>query len=146
MGFMRRTRKVVAYVVRDGRSLLVFTQPLSPEAGVQVPSGTIGDDETSERAVLREVAEETGITNVAEVRYLGSAEYNMAEYGRDELQERHFFALRPSAELEERWTGVEEHDGLASPEPFELFWIPLSEAGNVLEAGEGELLHKLQSG
>ena len=37
---MKRVQKVVAYIT-NGQRLLVFTHPLSPEAGIQVPAGTM---------------------------------------------------------------------------------------------------------
>jgi hypothetical protein len=42
--------KVLAYVTR-GRELLVFTQPASPSAGVQVPAGTIEPAEEPAAAI-----------------------------------------------------------------------------------------------
>ncbi len=56
--------KVAAFVTRDegeSRELLVFRHPT---AGVQLPAGTVEPGETVEAAVLREVAEETGLTAV----------------------------------------------------------------------------------
>lgn len=62
--------KVTAFVTRDsenGRELLVFRHP---NAGVQLPAGTIEPGESAESAVLREVQEETGLTSVEIVRCL----------------------------------------------------------------------------
>lgn len=55
-------RKAFAYItsLTTRNRLLVFSHPLSPEAGVQVPAGTMGDQESPEDAVLREAREETG--------------------------------------------------------------------------------------
>jgi 8-oxo-dGTP pyrophosphatase MutT (NUDIX family) len=39
---------------------------------LQVPGGGIAPGESPEEAVVREVAEETGLTNVRVVRYLGA--------------------------------------------------------------------------
>jgi 8-oxo-dGTP pyrophosphatase MutT (NUDIX family) len=138
--WMLKTYKAVAYVLCRGR-LLVFTQPDSPEAGVQVPAGTIRSEETPQQAVLRELEEETGIEDVLDLQPVGTASYDMTAYGRDEMQERHFFQMTPAAELPERWRWYERHDGLAPPDPLELFWIPAESAAETLEAGQGELLH-----
>jgi 8-oxo-dGTP pyrophosphatase MutT (NUDIX family) len=51
--------KVVAYVTYDNQ-LLVFEQPDFPEAGIQVPGGTIEHGETGKAAASRETLEETG--------------------------------------------------------------------------------------
>jgi 8-oxo-dGTP pyrophosphatase MutT (NUDIX family) len=50
-----------------GHELLVFQHP---NAGIQLPAGTIEALESPEAAVLREVAEETGLTNVAVLELL----------------------------------------------------------------------------
>jgi 8-oxo-dGTP pyrophosphatase MutT (NUDIX family) len=56
--------KVTAFVTRGegaARELLVFRHP---NAGVQLPAGTVGAGEEIEEAVLREVWEEAGLPNV----------------------------------------------------------------------------------
>ena len=63
--------KVTAFVTRPteaGLELLLLEHPF---AGIQIPAGTV-EDETPEEAVLREVAEETGIDSATIGRYLGS--------------------------------------------------------------------------
>lgn len=63
--------KVTAFVTRPAglyRELLVFRHPT---AGVQLPAGTVELGEPSEEAVLREVAEETGLTEVVLIAKLG---------------------------------------------------------------------------
>lgn len=62
--------KVAAFVTRDRegrvdqRELLVFRHD-NPTAGIQVPAGTIEPGESPREAVLREVAEEAGLTELA---------------------------------------------------------------------------------
>jgi hypothetical protein len=41
------------------------------------------------------------------------------------------------------WSWQEEHDGLAPPEPLDLFWMPVVQATEQLEAGQGQLLPRL---
>jgi 8-oxo-dGTP pyrophosphatase MutT (NUDIX family) len=56
--------KVTAFVVRPspaGGDLLLFRHPY---AGVQIPAGSVDEAEAPQHAVLREVAEETGLTDV----------------------------------------------------------------------------------
>jgi 8-oxo-dGTP pyrophosphatase MutT (NUDIX family) len=62
--------KVTAFVTRAteaGLELLLLEHPF---AGIQIPAGTV-ENETPEEAVLREVAEETGIDSAVIRRYLG---------------------------------------------------------------------------
>ncbi|RLD22881.1 MAG: hypothetical protein DRI70_10035 [Bacteroidetes bacterium] len=52
--------KVTSYLTCAGK-IVVITQADFPEAGVQVPSGTVADGENLEEAVLREAYEENGL-------------------------------------------------------------------------------------
>ncbi|HFE66125.1 MAG TPA: NUDIX domain-containing protein [Chloroflexi bacterium] len=63
--------KVVAFVTRAERELLLFQHPT---AGIQLPAGTVEAGEGLETAVLRETAEETGLTAVTIQRCLGWAD------------------------------------------------------------------------
>ncbi len=70
--------KVTAFVTRktsNGRQLLLFKHPT---AGIQLPAGSVDEGETIEMAVLREVAEETGLYQVEIIRKLGIIENELA--------------------------------------------------------------------
>ena len=61
---MKLKRKVLAYITKgEGaeREILVFEQKDNPDAGLQVPGGTIEKDELLLDALYREIEEETGI-------------------------------------------------------------------------------------
>jgi 8-oxo-dGTP pyrophosphatase MutT (NUDIX family) len=71
--------KVTAFITResgDGHDLLLFKHP---NAGIQIPAGTVEDNETPEEAVLREVSEETGLTSLSVGQYLGCREDRLPE-------------------------------------------------------------------
>lgn len=69
--------KVTAFITRKaGRDLLLFEHP---NAGVQIPAGTVEDDETPEEAAVREGVEETGLTSLSIRRYLGYREETLPE-------------------------------------------------------------------
>jgi 8-oxo-dGTP pyrophosphatase MutT (NUDIX family) len=70
--------KVTAFVTRgDGpaHQLLVFRHPT---AGIQVPAGTVEPNESPEAAGLREVTEETGLTDVRLIARLATFQHHMA--------------------------------------------------------------------
>jgi ADP-ribose pyrophosphatase YjhB (NUDIX family) len=62
--------KVFAYITHQNR-LLIFRHTDFPEAGIQVPAGTVLTDEDHATAVLREAQEETGLSDLAIKSYLG---------------------------------------------------------------------------
>jgi 8-oxo-dGTP diphosphatase len=142
---MQRIPKVVIYLVHRGH-LLVFQHPDAPEAGLQVPAGTVEPREKPREAAIRELLEETGIDAVI-VRDLGTTLYDMHAYGRNELHERSFFLAEPAGNrsLHQRWRHLETHDGIGEPDVFELSWVPLDTPGlaATLEAGQGALLGRV---
>lgn len=121
--------KACACVVQAGR-LLVFRHPL---AGVQLPKGTIDPGETPAEAVLRELAEESGLVLDARALAVGTFEIERLANGfisgeTPERQRWHVFLILPEAPLPERWAhtahGSPEEDGFV----FDYFWHPLAEA------------------
>ncbi len=132
--------KVLAYVVR-GDELLVFEHPNSPESGLQVPASTVEDGEDPDDAVLREVAEETGLTDVRIVRKLGSYHYHFLLFRRDEVHHRHVYHLELSGPAPERWLAGEMD--ISKPIVFELYWMRLDDPKLDLLAGQGDLLNAI---
>ncbi|MCO5222401.1 MAG: NUDIX domain-containing protein [Thermomicrobiales bacterium] len=118
-------RKAFAYIVRD-RRLVVLIHPGHPEAGIQVPAGTMRDGESPEEAVIREATEETGLSGLEPVRLLGVARRDMSDFGRDEIHERHFFQLSCDGPVPESWRSY-EHDPADGGPPiaFDFRWAPL---------------------
>ena len=137
-------QKVLAYVVWDGK-LLVFRHRDHPEAGLQVPAGTVRDGEPVEAAVLREAHEETGLSGLAVTRFLGRYPFDISPY-RDEIQERFVFQLDVAEPPPPQWLHHEMHDGLESPTAFCFYWLPLGDPQlDELVVGQGALLDQLQS-
>ena len=142
---MRIVPKAFAYVTRRDR-LLVFRQPAFPEAGVQVPAGTIRSGELPVRAVLREAVEETGWSDFAEPVFLGRAKFDCTPFGKSELHERWFFQLEIGGAPPETWShGESDPDGGGSTGTIEFafFWQPISEAAELI-ADHGKLLPELR--
>ena len=123
--------KACACVVQRGR-VLVFRHPHST-GGVQLPKGTIEPGESPENAVIRELAEESGLRLsaapklVAEMKFTGAAKKAFPE--KLPTQQRWFvFRFDAVDTLPEHWT----HTATGSPAEhglvFDYFWHPLSES------------------
>ncbi|MFY9712796.1 MAG: NUDIX domain-containing protein [Microbacterium sp.] len=94
--------KVLAYVTRSPGELLVLEHsPEFADAGVQVPAGGIDSGEEPGEAVVREVAEETGLVLAGPV-YLESREWPTEAPSRI----RHYFWLVAPAETPDSWSHV----------------------------------------
>ena len=112
--------KARVYAVRSGR-LLVFTQPDFPEAGTQVPGGTIELGETAEAAARREFTEETGLA----VETLVALE----PYADPTGAVRFPFLCDAPAEWPDSWEHEERHaSGGAAPIRLLYGWIALADA------------------
>lgn len=139
----RRTRRRAYAYITHGNRLLVFRQPDFPEAGVQVPGGTIEPGEAPDAAVLREAFEETGLHGLQLVSLLACDERDMADCGVDELQQRWFFHLRCENEVEQRWIHEETSGGRHAPIRFAFSWAVLPAGVPALIAGHDDYLMRL---
>ena len=130
---MLRRHKVYAYITR-AEQLLVFKHVDFPEAGIQIPGGTIESDELPEDDVLRESVEETGLERLHLGSYLGSDEYHISSADGDEIHLRYFFHLRCPQDVPENWQHHERHpsDGSTNPILFDFYWLPLTDAAGKL--------------
>jgi 8-oxo-dGTP pyrophosphatase MutT (NUDIX family) len=143
-GMPERVRKVICYVMRDGK-LLVFRHRDHPQAGIQVPAGTVRHGEEPASAAARETEEETGRTGFVVVRELGVHEHEVYDRSRGaerhELHERHVFQLDPPPDLPAHWSH------LAEPGEgdfwFEFSWSPLG-PGVVLAGDQHAMLSRIK--
>ena len=121
-----------------GAGVLVFTHRYQPDAGLQVPAGTVAPGEAPEAAAYREVAEESGLMP-AQVRLVRK----LAEVVEPEWQivQRHAYLFAPVADLPERWNhtvaGAGEDQGMV----FDFDWLPVSAAQQRLAGRQGRCLH-----
>lgn len=137
--------KVFAYITNQNR-LLVFRHTDFPEAGIQVPAGTVIPGEDLAVAVLREAHEETGLTDLTIKTYLGEQIRNMQDFGKEEIHHRHFFHLLCGSDPPDQW----QHDeidlggGGAAPIHFDFFWAALPDQIPELIGNHGIMLPTLK--
>lgn len=94
--------KVIAYITRERagrRQVLVFDHRDYPDAGTQVPAGTVEPGEPLEQALWREIAEESGL-RPEQLRF-GRKLAEQAEADWD--QSRHVFHVEAAGALPETW-------------------------------------------
>lgn len=114
--------KVVAYITRrhNGQAqLLVFDHRDHPDAGTQVPAGTVEPNEPIETALFREVQEESGLTSVQLIRKL--AEYESAQWGTI----RHVFHLVATSPAPDSWSHTVQGKGDDEGLVFNYYWLKL---------------------
>ncbi|MEB3295173.1 MAG: NUDIX domain-containing protein [Synechococcales bacterium] len=133
-------QKVLAYITHNS-SLLVFRHPDKPQRGLQVPGGTVEVGESLEQAVLREVWEETGLSQVKIVGYLG----NFKHYHVTPLREFHAYHLELTEEVPCQWRHYEMNPGTGTLAlTFDFHWVRLESGGPSLARGQ-EIIPKLRT-
>lgn len=130
---MSHTEKVYAYITNADR-LLVFRHVEFPEAGIQIPGGTLEAGETPQAAVRRETREETGLKTLVLNKYLGKSEYQVPGTRPPETILCHFFHFTSPPDAPATWQHAELHpsDGSSAPILFEFFWLPLKEVAHTV--------------
>jgi ADP-ribose pyrophosphatase YjhB (NUDIX family) len=136
-----RVEKALAYITQ-GEHVLLVRHPAHPEAGIQIPGGSVHANELPAEAALREAREETGLADLSVVQLLGVAEFDMAPFGKAEVHTRHYFHLRFRGQSPESWRHEERDpsDGSKEPIPLELFWARFPSDVPPLIAGHGQFL------
>lgn len=124
---METKRKVLAYVTK-GESpdleLLVFEHKHIPEAGLQVPAGTVEETEMLQDALYREIFEETGIGR-EDLSFIGQIHtYTYYLDGKIIAHERNIFHLAYVGEQSE-WEHVVVSDGEDNGMTFQYRFEPL---------------------
>jgi 8-oxo-dGTP diphosphatase len=117
-------QRVIAYVTRErgGRAeLLTIEAPDDPEAGVQVPAGRIDYWESLEEGLLRELAEETGLTDVRIVGELPEFECTYRTFSLN-----HAFHLVAEGEPPDEWLHRVHGEGVDASQTHLCRWRPLT--------------------
>ena len=111
-------QKVCPVILRqqsDSRQILAFRHP---KAGTQLIKGTLESGERPEVAVLRELAEESGINQATVVKKIGELAVPETE------QYWHIFLCQPAFDPPEEWSFFTTDGGGLL---FQFFWHELAE-------------------
>ncbi len=120
--------KILIYITRqhDGETqLLVFEHLDFPDAGVQVPKGTVEPGETIEFAAQREMREETGLTQLDGLHCIGSIIQPPFVEG-EGSEERNFFAMNVDGGVPDSWIHHVGGKGEDERMRFRFYWVPLN--------------------
>ena len=122
---MKYVKKISACIIRevaDKKEILVFSHKDYPKIPLQLPGGTVEQNEELTDALYREILEESGLTKPILIRKLGSKEY----FSYYTNYERHFFILKIN-EAPDTWsyrvTGKGSDRGLI----FDYQWLDYEE-------------------
>lgn len=119
--------KALSYIVRQDE-LLIISHPDHPEAGLQVPGGSIHAEEPPELAALHEAHEETGLPleRLHLCRALGVSWFDMSPFGKAQLHQRHFYLIEYNGASAPSWSSAEldASDGTGAHR-LECHWVPL---------------------
>jgi ADP-ribose pyrophosphatase YjhB (NUDIX family) len=137
-------RRAIAYITHGSR-LLVFRQPDFPEAGSQVPGGSMNPDERPEDAVLREAFEETGLSGLTLRAFLGDVKHDYSPRGRCEIHHRYYFHLIVKGAVREAWqdTELDPSEGENESVLFEFSWADLPDGVPPLIMYRDEMIPRL---
>lgn len=134
--------KVLVYVVADGH-LLVNWHCHHPEAGIQVPGGTIEAGETAGEAAVRELFEESGMVVAGPAKLLHQVDF-LPTWDTSRVHDRHFVMVQhPSGSLTPFMHQVSSGT-LDKGILLAYFWVPIAVASEILGSGHGAALSKLQ--
>jgi ADP-ribose pyrophosphatase YjhB (NUDIX family) len=134
--------KVLAYITRRCLTeiqLLVFEQREPPEAGLQVPGGTVEPGEEVVTALWREITEESGLTDLTLRGCLATALVDSEEGP----ERRHVFHLEAPPGLPDTWrhtvSAGDDDQGMV----FAYRWLRAPECAPLLVDGQGDWIQLL---
>ncbi|WP_249872667.1 NUDIX hydrolase [Oceanobacillus saliphilus] len=135
---MDSIKKAYGYVTRkkNGKTqVLVFQHPI-PEAGIQIPKGTVNDQEDTYNAVIREIEEETGLKNFVVENLIVEDNWKNDDGA---IHNRFFYRINVS-DAPDEWNyqpaGGEDEEELT----FHYFWISSKDEVELIR-GHGYYLH-----
>ena len=118
---MSVNKRAYAYIFRnynDERQLLVFKEA-GPGKYFQLPGGGVDPGETPEQGVVREIEEESGLTGLQPIHFIGSSveTYDHIVY------QKHFFKVEVTTALPDHWAHLVTGTGGDAGLTYYYQWI-----------------------
>ncbi|ANE46316.1 hypothetical protein SY83_08535 [Paenibacillus swuensis] len=137
---MDRVLKAYAYITRvhEGRTEVLILKHPEAGNGFQIPKGTVNAGENPEEAVLREMAEETGLSGLKIHSLIGFDQWTDSE---GQEQDRYFFHI-PIEEERNEWYHLPTGGGKEAGQVFVYFWITRKDEIHLAE-GHGDYLDEV---
>ncbi|PAD34562.1 NUDIX hydrolase [Terribacillus saccharophilus] len=133
--------KVLAYIIsirNNTYQMLVHEHKDIPEAGLQVPGGTVDPEEDLVTALQREIYEESGLCNLPVGEIVASAPFLHPD--KQELQLRHFYLIQTKQQHPATWEHHVLGNGVDNGLVFRYTWYDLTSIPP-LAASQDQFLH-----
>ncbi|MFX3625325.1 MAG: NUDIX domain-containing protein [Ectobacillus sp.] len=137
-------KKVYAYVTREKEGklqLLVYANYDNPDAGLQVPGGSVEHGETLVSALLRDILEESGLNNVKIEKTIADELIHVKE--KNEYQQRYFCHATLTADVKDEWLHTVT-SGEDNGHVFQFKWIDADQCTALIE-NQGAYVHLLKT-
>jgi 8-oxo-dGTP pyrophosphatase MutT (NUDIX family) len=136
-----RQAKVIVYVIAQGH-LLVNWHCDFPDAGIQVPGGSIEENEEIIEAAFRELHEESGMLLSGKAEVATRTDFEPA-WDSKNIHDRHFVVIRPPDVSLLPFLHVVTSGTMDKGIRLAYFWVPLAVATEILGSGHEGAIHKL---
>ncbi|WP_366248740.1 NUDIX domain-containing protein [Terribacillus aidingensis] len=133
--------KVLAYILSNRNNtyhMLVHEHMDFPEAGLQIPGGTVAPGENLLTALHREIFEESGLRDLPDGELVASAPFLHPD--KHELQHRHFFLILIKQQLPDAWDHRVFGNGADNGLVFRYRWYDIQSVPP-LAASQDQFLH-----
>ena len=141
-GEIRMIKKVLAFCIRnkiDKQEILVLSKINGK--GIEVPGGSVEENESFENAVERELFEETGINSIRNMRKVLTVSF-YADW-RKEWQERNIFKLELENTSNDEWEHIISDGKEDKGKKARIFWLDVELAKKKLLWGQGQFIEDI---
>lgn len=135
---MIRKAKVLVYLVARNHLLVNFHIDF-PEAGFQVPGGSIEPGELAEAASIRELFEESGLVTTVKPNVIDRYEFH-ADWD-DSTHDRTVVLFSDNSIIPVPFEHTVSSGSMDKGIRLSYFWVPVYAADLMLEAGHGLSIH-----